>query len=240
MGGLLSLFQWRGGKRGGALERVGVQFDTGDVVLFAGRGVAWYLTKIGTWSGFSNVGFLIRERPGLDGLLVCYSGAPVSSASVSNDSRDYGLVRISRLPQFLEKGDFDLVVVRKLWKPLSEEEKEHVDAFAKECKGQVLKSRVSLLMAPVEGKLDLRGMRCCGLSCCTFRPDVERFFCSELVVGMLERVGRVVKNNNEYIPVEGGARDSATQGGKVLGPAIPVRLPGEIAFTPRVSASPRE
>lgn len=236
MGGLLSVFHWNRKQQGGALERVATQFDTGDVVLFAGRGVGWYLTKIGTWSGFSNVGFLIRDKPGLDGLLVCYSGAPVTRNSGSGDSRDYGHVRISRLPRFLEVGDFDLLVVRKLWKPLSAEEKGNVDAFARGCKGQVLKSRVSLLMAPVEGTYEGRGLRCCGLSCCLFEPDVERFFCSELVVGMLERVGRVVKNNNEYVPRE-GSPDSATHEGKVLGPAIPVRLPCEIpTHSPRVTS----
>ncbi|GMH37915.1 hypothetical protein BSKO_05799 [Bryopsis sp. KO-2023] len=233
MGALFSIFHWNKRLKGVPLETEEAKFDTGDVVLFGGRGMAAYLSKIGTWSGFTNVGFIIRDRPGLEGLNVCYSGAPVGSRAGGEPSdSQYGRVKISSLVRFLEVGQFDVVVVRKLSVPLDADEKSQVESFAKSSKGKVLNNRVTLLM-PAVG-YDSIVYKCCSLACCSFTEDVERFFCSELVVDMLERVSRVVKNNNEYVPASEDPNNFNNSklgtDGKVLGPAINVKLPVRSSF----------
>lgn len=182
--------------------------DSGDVVLFAGRNPGWLLTKVGTWSGFSNVGFLLRDAPNSNSFTLCYSGAPLDAREAPQD--DFGRVRVRPLSSFLDAGQFHSVVVRKLAVPLTEAEEQLVRSFATDCEGQTLPSRVTLLMNPGEGG---RG------SCFCWRNRVERFICSQLVVGMLEQVGRVVKKNREYVPRCGSARE-----GMVLGPAVRVHL----------------
>lgn len=188
--------------------------NAGDVILFAGRNSRWLVTKVGTWSGFSNVGFLLKHPQDPDRFTLCYSGAPLARGEGDPDESDFGTVRLCPLDEFLEAGQFDQIVVRKLAVPLAEAEEQLVRSFAVGAEGQVLPGRVSLLMAPCEDSLER--VRC---SWCCCLPRVERFFCSELVVEMLERAGRVVKNNREYVP-----RGGLAKAGRVLGPAMRVDL----------------
>lgn len=96
-----------------------------------------------------------------------------------------------------------------------------VGQFARESCGRVLNRRVSLLMASETGEDECTCCGC-GCGCCDGEPNVERFFCSELVVTMLERVQRVVRDNNEYLPV--GVSDD----GRILSAPIKVLVPEKL------------
>lgn len=221
MGALCGALYWSRRLRSGALSELEKEFGTGDIVLFAGIG-SNYLTKVGRWSGFSDVGFLIRQKPGVEGLSVCHCGAQERKSSSGGGSSARRRVKVDKFARYINRGNFNVVVVRKLRNGLTAEEEMLVEQFAQESCGKVLNQRVSLLMAS-DSVADECPYCCCILGC--FEPNVERFFCSELVVTMLERVNRVVRDNNVYIAR--GTRDSRE--GRLLMPPVSVQVPGRRA-----------
>ena len=169
------------------------EMETGDILLFSGKGILSAGIKLGSLCKWSHVGMVVKvENPDI---ALLYQATPSTIVKDFFLKRENPGVQINVLSHVVEKYDGE-IAYRKLNVHRSQEMLDSLSAFRKEIKGRPFEeSKWEIIKACYDGPLGKND-----------EEDLSSLFCSELVaeayqrMGLLECDSRGGKTSNEYTP----------------------------------------
>lgn len=178
------------------------RLDTGDIVLFSGKGLISMGLQIGSLCSWSHVAMVVRIKE--PDVILVYQSTPVCKAKDFLADKPKQGVQINLLSQAIEsyKGK---VGIRLLNVQRTDEMLKNLNEFRNEMKNRDYEDRIIEMVQAVWdgpfGHVD---------------EDLSSLFCSELVAEAYQRMGLLLpneqggKNSNEYTP-----KNFSTQGGGI-------------------------
>jgi len=169
--------------------------QTGDILLFSGKGGISDGIKFFTFSKWSHVGMVYRLDDPLDpkGSIFCWESTTLSNVTDAETGKLTKGVQRVELSERLERSfatGYE-ISVRHLSKPLTNDMIILLNNFRHEVSGRTYeKSKLELLKSAYDGFLGRN------------QEDLSSLFCSELVAEGYQRMGLLTedRHSNEYIP----------------------------------------
>lgn len=176
-------------------EAIREELETGDVILFSGKGGISDGIKFFTLSKWSHVGMVYKLADALDekGTIFCWESTTLSDIKDADTGRlTQGVQRVElseRLERCFAKG-YE-IGIRKLNKPLATDMVRALNDFRHEVSGRPYeRSKLELIKAAYDGIFGEN------------KEDLSSLFCSELLAEAYQRMGLLGedKPSNEYTP----------------------------------------
>ncbi|WP_319524075.1 hypothetical protein [uncultured Desulfosarcina sp.] len=184
-----------------AYEDVRDQLDTGDIVLFAGKGLISMGLRIGSLCSWSHVAMVVRVKE--PDVALIYQSTPVCKAKDFIDGKLKNGVQINVMSEAV-RGYNGKVAVRHLSVERTPAMLEGLSRFRKEVKNRPYEDHIIQMVKAVwDGPLG------------EVEEDLSSLFCSELVAEAYQRMGLLPasetggKPATEYTP-----KDFSTEGGR--------------------------
>ncbi len=169
--------------------------DTGDVILFSGKGGISDGIKFFTLSKWSHVGMVYKLRDPLDreGTLFCWESTTLCNIRDADTGRLTQGVQRVELSERLERcfAKSYEISIRKLNKPLTDDMLRQLNEFRHEVSGRPYeRSKLELLKSAYDGMFGEN------------KEDLSSLFCSELLAEAYQRMQLLdsKKPSNEYTP----------------------------------------
>lgn len=160
-------------------EAIRHSLNTGDIVLFGGRGILSWLIKRGTKSDYSHIGVVVRAED-QDMLLV------LESTTLSGKKG----VQVNLLSERIQ-GYKGCIALRTLSRPISQSMSDSLRTFRAEIKGRPYEKSVWNLLGSIFNRV--KG-----------REDLSSLFCSELAAEAYQRMGLLTEDrpSDKYTPAD--------------------------------------
>ena len=169
------------------------QMETGDLILFSGKGILSAGVKLGSLCKWSHIGMVVKvQNPDI---ALIYQATPSTIVKDFFLKKENPGVQINVLSHVVDKYDGD-IAYRKLHVDRSQEMFDSLSAFRKEIKGRPFEeSTWEIIKACYDGPLGSNE-----------EEDLSSLFCSELVAETYQRMGLLQCNtiggklSNEFTP----------------------------------------